>query len=314
MASKLAARAARTACTASHSGPCALVPVYFPRHASSTSAPVPTSEADKPRWSFTPPSAKAPFSLRLHSNRSKFFVNTDPALLDQFYVRMLGNGGDKLLNDELKWLTVTHKSFDQGRRGFNDRLAFLGMGKESLWFYCFVTTRRSHRNISLGKRIVQLQASLALVQNPENAPTTNPPKDKYGREPFVHPALQGLNNLSLNTKSFLTDRAKVAELAQKYDMPRVLRWNPRDVSLPPTLENWLSGLVIGFLLTIFHCSPPTSMRRASISSLHTPCMRSSGQSRWRRADSSPTSCPRRGYSRLWASRRLDFAISTRYRI
>jgi large subunit ribosomal protein L15 len=39
---------------------------------------------------------------------------------------MLGNGGDQVLSDELKWLAVTHKSFDQGRRGFNDRLAFLG--------------------------------------------------------------------------------------------------------------------------------------------------------------------------------------------
>lgn len=32
-----------------------------------------------------------------------------------------------MLSDEVKWLAVTHKSFDQGRRGFNDRLAFLGM-------------------------------------------------------------------------------------------------------------------------------------------------------------------------------------------
>lgn len=32
-----------------------------------------------------------------------------------------------MLTDEVKWLAVTHKSFDHGRRGFNDRLAFLGM-------------------------------------------------------------------------------------------------------------------------------------------------------------------------------------------
>lgn len=81
----------------------------------------------------------------------------------------------------------------------------------------------------LGKRIVQLQASLALVQTPETGAKTHPPKDEYGREPFSHPALQGLNNLSLNTKSILTDRSKVAELAHKYDMPKVLRWSPRDV-------------------------------------------------------------------------------------
>lgn len=39
---------------------------------------------------------------------------------------MLGEGGDKILSEEVKWLAVTHKSFDQGRRGFNDRLAFIG--------------------------------------------------------------------------------------------------------------------------------------------------------------------------------------------
>lgn len=54
-------------------------------------------------------------------------MNEDPAVLDQFFIRFLGNGGEKLLSDEVKWLAVTHKSFDQGRRGFNDRLAFLGM-------------------------------------------------------------------------------------------------------------------------------------------------------------------------------------------
>lgn len=39
---------------------------------------------------------------------------------------MLGEDGDKMLSEEVKWLAVTHKSFDQGRRGFNDRLAFVG--------------------------------------------------------------------------------------------------------------------------------------------------------------------------------------------
>jgi large subunit ribosomal protein L15 len=43
------------------------------------------------------------------------------------YVRLLGEGGDKLLSEEVKWLAVTHQSYDQGRRGFNDRLSYLGM-------------------------------------------------------------------------------------------------------------------------------------------------------------------------------------------
>ena len=80
----------------------------------------------KPRWSYTPPLAKGPFSLRFNSKRPEFLVNADPKRLDEFYIRMLGEDGDKMLSEEVKWLSVTHKSFDQGRRGFNDRLAFIG--------------------------------------------------------------------------------------------------------------------------------------------------------------------------------------------
>lgn len=55
-----------------------------------------------------------------------FVVNKDPEKLDRVYNKMLGQGGDRMLTDEVKWLAVTHKSFDHGRRGYNDRLAFLG--------------------------------------------------------------------------------------------------------------------------------------------------------------------------------------------
>lgn len=80
----------------------------------------------------------------------------------------------------------------------------------------------------VGKRIVQLQASLALVQNPGAASTAAEP-DEFGRVPFTHPALDGLKNLSGRTKSILTDRSKLGELAQKYKMLEVLRWAPKQV-------------------------------------------------------------------------------------
>jgi large subunit ribosomal protein L15 len=72
---------------------------------------------------------KAPLQLDFaKSPRNKVWaVNNDPARLDDVYNRLLGPGGSKMLPEELKWLAVTHKSFDQGRRGFNDRLALLGM-------------------------------------------------------------------------------------------------------------------------------------------------------------------------------------------
>ena len=86
-----------------------------------------TEAADRPRWQQTPPRMQAPFRIRPAAKGGVFKVNEDPKRLDDAYVRMLGPGGDKVLDDEVKWLAVTHKSFDHGRRGFNDRLAYLGM-------------------------------------------------------------------------------------------------------------------------------------------------------------------------------------------
>lgn len=81
----------------------------------------------RPRWSYTPPAMVAP----IRSNPKPRPVrlqdcNADPKRLDAFYRRMLGTGGERVLSEETKWLAVTHKSFDHGRRGFNERLAFLG--------------------------------------------------------------------------------------------------------------------------------------------------------------------------------------------
>lgn len=56
-----------------------------------------------------------------------------------------------------------------------------------------------------GKQIVQLQASLALVQN-STATSSSSSRDAHDREPFSHPALNGLQNLSPRTKNALTDR------------------------------------------------------------------------------------------------------------
>lgn len=87
-----------------------------------------SSQGERPRWSYTPEAMKAPFSPHITKNpaRKVWEVNSDPKKLDQMYARFLGRDGDKLLPEEVKWLAVTHKSFDYGRRGFNDRLAFLG--------------------------------------------------------------------------------------------------------------------------------------------------------------------------------------------
>lgn len=86
-----------------------------------------TESAGRPRWQQTPARMVAPFRTRPLPEGPVFEVNEDPRRLDDAYIRMLGPNGDKVLSDEVKWLAVTHKSFDHGRRGFNDRLAFIGM-------------------------------------------------------------------------------------------------------------------------------------------------------------------------------------------
>ena len=70
---------------------------------------------------------KAPFRSKPPVLNNDYPVNKDPVRLDHVYERVLGEGGEHMLTEEVKWLAVTHKSFDHGRRGYNDRLSFLGM-------------------------------------------------------------------------------------------------------------------------------------------------------------------------------------------
>lgn len=89
----------------------------------------PAAASPVPRWSQTPPQMKADVQLDFakYAHNKIWSVNNDPKKLDEVYDRLLGPNGSRLLPEELKWLAVTHKSFDQGRRGFNDRLALVGM-------------------------------------------------------------------------------------------------------------------------------------------------------------------------------------------
>lgn len=92
------------------------------------------SEADledaKPRWAYTPEGMIGAHGFSLNKikvpSRAIWHVNEDPTKLDDFYERFLGLHGQRMLPEEVKWLAVTHKSFDYGRRGFNTRLAYFG--------------------------------------------------------------------------------------------------------------------------------------------------------------------------------------------
>lgn len=107
--------------------PC-LRSVSTARHSNKLIKPAPENPPAG-RWSQTPPAMKAPMRMNIakdEANRT-WVVNYDPKRLDDMYDRLLGPGGADMLPNELKWQAVTHKSFDYGRRGFNDRLALLGM-------------------------------------------------------------------------------------------------------------------------------------------------------------------------------------------
>ena len=154
-------------------------------------------------------------------------VNSDPAVLDGFYKRMLGRDGDKVLSEEVKWLAVTHKSFDQGRRGFNDRLAFLG--EHGLFFLKQTPgSDGANENCYVGKQIVQLQASLSLAQGESPKRSTSVTEDEYGRIPPTHDALKGLGNLSSESKHERVGKTALANLAKKYEADVVARWTPTD--------------------------------------------------------------------------------------
>jgi hypothetical protein len=96
------------------------------------------------------------------------------------------------------------------------------------WVWLFLGS-----NVELGKRIVELQASLGLAQDNPKTRLSDVPKDQFGRKPFVHPALEGLSNLSDSTKRDYLDRLRLAGLAKSYGLPQVMRWSPRMVSFLP---------------------------------------------------------------------------------
>ncbi|KAL8793327.1 MAG: hypothetical protein Q9195_004104 [Heterodermia aff. obscurata] len=166
---------------------------------------VPRSNA-APRWQKTPERMTAPFrSKRPTFKPNDFTVNEKQERLDKVYVEVLGTNGDKVLTEEVRWLAVTHKSFDHGRRGYNDRLAFLG------------------------KRIVDLQSSLAILTTAPNKPSTPPRPDPYGRIPFQHPALENLESLTEKSKSMLMRPERMAMLAEEYGLHTVVRWKPKNI-------------------------------------------------------------------------------------
>lgn len=188
-----------------------------PRHFSSTSpASIPASPRDRhaeSRWESAPPAlvkpgaiwgntlgqGRMPFKLRNPSQPVFKVIADDEAgnkALDEMYTRFLGRGGELLLPKEVKWLAITHKSFDHGWQGSNDRLAFLG------------------------KRLVDMQISLALMNMPRLPAWGEEEKER----------LTGLENVTPLAKTRVSERRRIAALARQMGIQEVMRWKPRKVS------------------------------------------------------------------------------------
>ncbi len=79
-----------------------------------------------------------------------------------------------------------------------------------------------------GKRIVELRTSLALLHGSSATPFPEM-QDQYEREPFRHPALDGLAGVSLESRSQVLRVARMAQLAEQYGLDTVIRWKPKQV-------------------------------------------------------------------------------------
>ncbi|KAJ8106318.1 hypothetical protein ONZ43_g7107 [Nemania bipapillata] len=153
---------------------------------------------------------KAPFSPHITKDpsRSRWHVNEDPQKLDDTLDDFLGRDGSRMLPEGLKWLAVTHKSFDQGRRGFNDRLAFLG------------------------RQICVLEAMESIVTSVSQTSAPKPDDvdaDLFAerRQPFEDSALRSLDNLSKTQPSDIFTVEKLTKLALDTGLSEVIRWKPR---------------------------------------------------------------------------------------
>lgn len=81
-----------------------------------------------------------------------------------------------------------------------------------------------------GRRILNLQTSLAIIHSPMGTRTQSLPDKTDKRRPFTHPALAGLANLSDTPVTSVLEIKRLADLATRMGMRDVVRWKPRVVS------------------------------------------------------------------------------------
>jgi large subunit ribosomal protein L15 len=83
-----------------------------------------------------------------------------------------------------------------------------------------------------GRRIVELQTSQALINSPQEHQWPRdadgvPLNDEFGRKPYLHPALNGLEGLTDEAESLILSKSRLAPIAERYRLDRVTRWTPK---------------------------------------------------------------------------------------
>ena len=76
---------------------------------------------------------------------------------------------------------------------------------------------------------MNLQTIVALLHSETATQTQSPPSPSDDREPFAHPALDGLANLTDASIRDVLTRSRLAQLASQMGMREILRWKPRMV-------------------------------------------------------------------------------------
>jgi hypothetical protein len=97
--------------------------------------------------------------------------------------------------------------------------------------------------------------------------------------------LEGLDNLSYNSRGWVTNKHNLVRLAEKYELIKVVRWQPLNVRSSP-FKLSLYGLIP--MLTLNN-SPMTSMPPVLMSSLPTLCSPLLARSPWNEVVRKPTS-------------------------
>jgi large subunit ribosomal protein L15 len=192
------------------------------------------SSEQTPRWLATPASMAMPVRTRSSPRPRQcapYVANKDAQILDKVYNTLLGSDGDTVLPEEIKWLAVTHKSFDHARRGFNDKLAFLG------------------------KRLCDMQCSLALLDAPASSPLQQQQQQQQGgtEKQHLHPAMRGVGNVTAYAKSKTLDKVRVAGLARQYGIDGVVRWKPKNVSFVFFFSFFFFSFLFFSFFLLFFC-------------------------------------------------------------